>query len=1103
MKKFNKIFALVIAMSMMLVFVPQDTVQKTVSAEDFGQVEVITEDPASLNWSGANVKYIDFSEVDSISLSDGAVGEGLTLLPNGSATSWKSANRLENGYLLLGKQANTDGGNPETLNVGNIYIKINSSTAEKANTPYAVKIDYYGGGESGDNIDSGSYIDLAYNNASNSQATSRITYGATYNTGNVETKYFALTNSNLNENIGTQKADLRFSTWNNAKLRIRRISVVEFEPLNIPEMHTGAAQADKVYVNFNTGEYNGITPASAEKVKVVDDEGITHYAAKGVNYFGFRITDATVRGAANATIKISYWDIGLRSFSVEYNSVIPDPLPDGQSENTYNYYSTNSVPMSDNQKLYTVEIPLKNTAFNGRQNGGNDFRINSLYMPGFYIEEVTVSIGCEMDATLREPIEFPQTTAKNNFRDKTIVGYQAWFKTDKSLTVGWDHWNTGSAPSSGNQRFDVYPDISDYPDSILYQTGYSNCLDGSPAVLYDGTSQEAIDIQVKWLRDYGIDGFAVSRFYAGACNIELPGRNKLDYMKEAAEKYNRIFYMGYDISGIGAGGAASIKRLEEDFVLNVEKKFVTSPNYAQVDGRPVVSLWGFQGSQFNRYPNAENALSLITWFQERGYYVIGGVPDNNWANDTSDYKAVYEAIDMITPWTVGRFNNSNATAYLTGKYVQDRAWLDAYNEAHPSNQKDYLPTISPGFSWANWATSGRPNSTPRNAGAFIWEQARLAKYYGFSSSFIAMFDEYDEGTAIAKQAEDSFVIPSDQYFVTTSADGWWLSSDFYLRTVGNAVKMLKGTTPLTDTNPTIYSEGPLLYRNGFESRYVNCNEERYRGIYPIDPCFKNEAEVTATNVSNDSVTIVDEKAKTGSYSAKITGTATSDSGVYDYKFSESNVEIQNGTTISFDKYTSTEQGKYITVDIVCTDGTRASVSTLNAAATQPKGTVGSWTNHEIVIGKGDMLGKTVSTINFKYQGNAAGEFTAFFDNIVIENGEPIVIGTNDLHTTAVQTSIASPNDGDELTFYCVLRNEGTQDTDSPIKVDYYMDNRFLESVTYSESIPAGGMKLIATKTPKSVFFGTHTVRVIVNNDNSLTETDYTNNNLKQKVKVNS
>ena len=67
--------------------------------------------------------------------------------------------------------------------------------------------------------------------------------------------------------------------------------------------------------------------------------------------------------------------------------------------------------------------------------------------------------------------------------------------------------------------------------------------------------------------------------------------------------------------------------------------------------------------------------------------------------------------------------------------------------------------------------------------------------------YIAMFDEYDEGTAIAKAAEDSSMIPTNQYFLTLDADGVHLSSDFYLRLAGAANNMIKGQSPLTLTVP--------------------------------------------------------------------------------------------------------------------------------------------------------------------------------------------------------------------------------------------------------------------------------------------------------------
>lgn len=65
-----------------------------------------------------------------------------------------------------------------------------------------------------------------------------------------------------------------------------------------------------------------------------------------------------------------------------------------------------------------------------------------------------------------------------------------------------------------------------------------------------------------------------------------------------------------------------------------------------------------------------------------------------------------------------------------------------------------------------------------------------------------MFDEYDEETAIAKAAETSAMIPTNQYVLTLDADGVRVSFDFYLRLVIDGSKMMKSLKPLQQTHPT-------------------------------------------------------------------------------------------------------------------------------------------------------------------------------------------------------------------------------------------------------------------------------------------------------------
>jgi hypothetical protein len=113
----------------------------------------------------------------------------------------------------------------------------------------------------------------------------------------------------------------------------------------------------------------------------------------------------------------------------------------------------------------------------------------------------------------------------------------------------------------------------------------------------------------------------------------------------------------------------------------------------------------------------------------------------------------------------------------------------------------YQPVIWPGFAWSN-LHDGPKNQIPRQHGDFIWRQAYGMKSIGINTGYIAMFDEYDEGTAIAKGAENSSMIPTGQYFLTLDADGVTVSSDFYLRLAGDINRLFHDEIPLTAEHPT-------------------------------------------------------------------------------------------------------------------------------------------------------------------------------------------------------------------------------------------------------------------------------------------------------------
>jgi hypothetical protein len=86
----------------------------------------------------------------------------------------------------------------------------------------------------------------------------------------------------------------------------------------------------------------------------------------------------------------------------------------------------------------------------------------------------------------------------------------------------------------------------------------------------------------------------------------------------------------------------------------------------------------------------------------------------------------------------------------------------------------------------------------------MWKQAYNIRSLAIPSAYVAMFDECNEGTAIFKAAENASMIPTNRYFLTLDADGVSCSSDFYLRLVGDEIRMIKGFAPAVAAHPTAH-----------------------------------------------------------------------------------------------------------------------------------------------------------------------------------------------------------------------------------------------------------------------------------------------------------
>ena len=175
-----------------------------------------------------------------------------------------------------------------------------------------------------------------------------------------------------------------------------------------------------------------------------------------------------------------------------------------------------------------------------------------------------------------------------------------------------------------------------------------------------------------------------------------------------------------------------------------------------------------------------------------------------------------------------------------------------------------------------------------------------------------------------KSATDWSMLPTDAYFVTTSADGLWCSSDFYMRLAGAATELLKRKRALTTSVPITYSMGPVYYRNSFEQRttsysYTN-NVASKSGTFPLDPCFYKPEELSAVKVRSVSCKLDTDKSRSGLYSAHLQGKSSNSASLYIYCFSKQVTLISEALKVSAYSLMSRESDK-LNIRVRLDDGT--------------------------------------------------------------------------------------------------------------------------------------------------------------------------------------
>jgi hypothetical protein len=243
----------------------------------------------------------------------------------------------------------------------------------------------------------------------------------------------------------------------------------------------------------------------------------------------------------------------------------------------------------------------------------------------------------------------------------------------------------------------------------------------------------------------------------------------------------------YDLSGMKNGCAPMVIA---DWKGLVDRMHLANDNrYIHDHGKPVIALWGF-GIPGERDALLEDGLKLVDFFHHDPVYggnvVLIGVAWNWRTVDTpaipsAPLHALAAAADIVSPWAVGSEKDQQDVAANAARlWKPDVQWCR-------QNHVGYMPVVYPGFSWHN-LEGGPLNQIPRCRGRFLWSQYLAAKEAGATMVYQAMFDEVDEGTAIFKVTNTPPDGEGKSQFLTYEG----LPSDFYLKLVGQATRLIRG-----------------------------------------------------------------------------------------------------------------------------------------------------------------------------------------------------------------------------------------------------------------------------------------------------------------------
>ena len=275
---------------------------------------------------------------------------------------------------------------------------------------------------------------------------------------------------------------------------------------------------------------------------------------------------------------------------------------------------------------------------------------------------------CLNAITSNAQLKHGTTTKYKSYKGLVMAGYQGWFRAEGDGSEnGWGHYGRNGKFDAEHNTIDFWPDVTEYEKT--YKTSFKY-PDGKTAEVFSSLDKSTTDLHFKWMKDYGVDGVFMQRFFGVTRGYNNPGKSQdiiLRNALEAAQKYDRAIAVMYDLSGLKAEGE-DCSSVIEDWKMLVDQLKVTNQGENQTylfhKGKPLVAIWGL-GFPDRPYDIRKIGINRLIDFLKNdpeygGCSVMLGVPayfrelNKDCLPDPYLHEVIRSA-DIVLPWMVQRF----------------------------------------------------------------------------------------------------------------------------------------------------------------------------------------------------------------------------------------------------------------------------------------------------------------------------------------------------------------------------------------------------------------------------------------------------------------